>query len=149
MAYTGLVTPVVYDGSLCWEQWLVLYEIVADMNRWTDDPAKMANMLIVSLRGDALSLSLTLDEDVRKDYVALKGKLNETLCPKSMWMSILNSTCISSTAKCITGIWRSVCELYQWEDGTTADLSSALVELNSKLPTCKIKRRRRKRKRQT
>lgn len=42
----------------------------------------MANMLIFSLRGHALSLCLTLDETTRKDYEALKLKLNEILCPE-------------------------------------------------------------------
>ncbi|GLV43742.1 hypothetical protein CBL_06934 [Carabus blaptoides fortunei] len=78
----GILLPIVYDGSIQWDQWLVLYEVAAEMNGWRDDPDKMANMLIFSLRGHALSLCLTLEETVRKDYVALKDKLNEILCPE-------------------------------------------------------------------
>ncbi|GLV43743.1 hypothetical protein CBL_06933 [Carabus blaptoides fortunei] len=61
MATNNIVLPVVYDGSIQWDQWLVLYEVAAEMNGWRDDPAKMANI---------------------KDYVALKDKLNEILCPE-------------------------------------------------------------------
>lgn len=82
MTQSGLVMPVVYDGTIPWDQWIFLYEVAASMNGWNVDPVKMANMLIFSLRGHALSLCLTLDEITRKDYEALKAKLNEVLCPE-------------------------------------------------------------------
>lgn len=82
MSQNGLIMPVVYDGTIPWDQWIFLYEVAASMNGWTSDQTKLANMLIFSLRGHALSLCLTLDEETRKDYDALKVKLNEVLCPE-------------------------------------------------------------------
>lgn len=145
----GVILPVVYDDSIQWEQWLLLYEAAADMNHWTHNPTKMANMLIFSLRGRALSLCLTFEEEVRTDYTALKDKLTEVLCPKSKWkLSLTYTLYTTSYAKCIRqwllSHWRSL-----WEEEDHSFTTSLTEADHIQLPKRKVKRRARRKMRKT
>lgn len=62
--------PVKYDGLEDWEEYLSLFEILADINKW-DDNAK-GLYLASSLTGAARSILSDLTQDERRNYSRLK-----------------------------------------------------------------------------
>lgn len=133
----GLIMPVVYDGTIPWDQWLFLYEVAAEMNGWTGDEKKLANMMIFSLRGHALSLCLTLDETIRKDYSALKLKLNEVLCPEEtldMLIAQLEQRKRKQEETLVdlkVDIHKLVCKVYPGMDATVLEKHARVAFLKS------------------
>ena len=63
-----------YDGSSCWNDYAVKFEMLSEMNGWNDKVKAM--YLAANLRGSAQCVLGDLDDDSRHDYTALVTALN-------------------------------------------------------------------------
>lgn len=69
------VRPVAFDGSSEWNDYIVQFELIAEMNRW--DPLSKGMHLATSLRGEALSVLGDLDTSMRRNYDSLVAALSK------------------------------------------------------------------------
>ena len=69
-----LVRPVTYDGKDPWEDYVVQFELVSEMNGWNNDQKAM--FLVSSLRGKAQGILTDLEPEHRKSYLELSRALN-------------------------------------------------------------------------
>ena len=72
-----------YDGKSSWADYLVQFEIAAEMNNWTQRQKAME--LATCLTGVARGILSDLDPRDRLDYEALKRKLTCDLSLKTWW----------------------------------------------------------------
>ena len=63
-----------YDGSSCWNDYAVKFEMLSEMNGWNDKVKAM--YLAANFRGSAQCVLGDLDDDSRHDYTALVTALN-------------------------------------------------------------------------
>ena len=70
-----------YDGTSSWTDYLVQFELVAELNGWDD--GLMAMHLATSLRGVAQSVLGDLDEYGRRDYRSLVACLSQRFGPEN------------------------------------------------------------------
>ena len=63
-----------YDGSTSWQEYLVQFEMISQINGW-DDRTKVME-LATSLKGPALTVMVDLDPGLRNNYSALVNALN-------------------------------------------------------------------------
>lgn len=75
------VKPPVFDGTTPWTDYLVQFEMVAEMNQWNDK--QMAMYLATSLRGVAQSVLGDLDNIGRYHYPSLLDKMNQRFGPQN------------------------------------------------------------------
>ena len=68
------IKPTSYDGSSCWNDYAVQFEMLSEMNGWGDEVKAM--YLAANLRGSAQCVLGDLDDDSRHDYTALVTALN-------------------------------------------------------------------------
>ena len=68
-----LIRPNEYDGSSPWNDYLVQFEMIADLNAWDDNLCAL--YLAASLRGSAQAILGDLDGSRRRDYRALVAAL--------------------------------------------------------------------------
>ena len=68
------IKPTPYDGSSCWNDYAVQFEMLSEMNGW-DNEVKMI-YLAANLRGSAQSVLGDLDDDSRHDCRTLVTALN-------------------------------------------------------------------------
>ena len=61
--------PPLYDGSTSWDAYIAQFEMLAQLNHWTE--VEKATLLVVSLRGAALPVLSNLPADRRSNYRAL------------------------------------------------------------------------------
>ncbi len=73
--------PPLYDGTTSWTDYLVQFDLVAELNGW--DQGSMAMYLATSLRGAAQSVLGDLDEFGRRDYRTLVTSLNQRFGPQN------------------------------------------------------------------
>lgn len=81
-----------YDGTSSWPDYLVQFEMVAELNEWDD--YTMAMTLATSLRGTAQSVLGDLDDHQRHDYESLVACLNQRFGPEhqtEMFRAILHN----------------------------------------------------------
>ncbi|KAJ8033856.1 hypothetical protein HOLleu_24224 [Holothuria leucospilota] len=69
------VRPSAYDGKSEWKDYIVQFELIADLNRW--DPLTKGMQLASALRGNALSVLGDLDSSMRRNYESLVGALSK------------------------------------------------------------------------
>ena len=70
-----------YDGTSSWTDYLVQFELVAELNSW--DGGLMAMHLATSLRGVAQSVLGDLDDYGRRDYRSLVASLSQRFGPEN------------------------------------------------------------------
>ncbi|KAJ8027625.1 hypothetical protein HOLleu_32824 [Holothuria leucospilota] len=75
-----VLTPT-YDGSTPWKDFLVQFEIIADLNHW--DLYTRAMNMAANLRGPAQSLLADLQEDHRRNYATLTEALKQRFGPEN------------------------------------------------------------------
>ena len=73
-AAARMVRPAPYDGTSPWDAYKAQFELLAELNSWTD--AEKATFLAINLRGSALSLLGNLPPRSRTDYAALTEALD-------------------------------------------------------------------------
>ena len=81
-----------YDGTSSWPDYLVQFEMVAELNGWDD--YTMAMYLATSLRGTAQSVLGDLDDHDRRDYGSLIACLNQRFGPENqteMFRAVLHN----------------------------------------------------------
>ncbi|KAJ8981436.1 hypothetical protein NQ317_015638 [Molorchus minor] len=64
--HSSKIKPPTYDGKTSWQTYMKQFDAAANVNNWSE--SKKATALIVSLRGDALEILQTLNEDQHKNY---------------------------------------------------------------------------------
>ncbi|KAJ8980521.1 hypothetical protein NQ317_008318 [Molorchus minor] len=64
--HSSKIKPPTYDGKTSWQTYMKQFEAAANVNNWSE--SEKATALIVSLRGDALEILQTLNEDQHKNY---------------------------------------------------------------------------------
>ncbi|XP_069120907.1 uncharacterized protein [Argopecten irradians] len=74
--------PASYDGKDNWEDYLVQFELLSEMNSW-DDKSK-ALELAIALRGAAQGVLSDLEVTKRKDYSSLVAALTARFQPENM-----------------------------------------------------------------
>jgi hypothetical protein len=67
--------PPVFDGTSTWSSYLKQFELVAEMNKWSQH--QKALHLATSLKGEAQSILDDLDSDQLRNYSALVNKVNQ------------------------------------------------------------------------
>ena len=67
--------PPIYDGSTSWDDYLVQFELIAQLNGWP--PMMWASYLAASLRGAAQAVLGDLDTTRRQNYKTLTASLNQ------------------------------------------------------------------------
>ena len=67
--------PPIYDGTTSWDDYLVQFELIAQLNGWT--PRTWASYLAASLCGAAQAVLGDLDAPRRQDYGTLVASLNQ------------------------------------------------------------------------
>ncbi|CAG2188204.1 unnamed protein product [Mytilus edulis] len=73
--------PVLYDGETNWEDYLVQFELIAAINKWSD--LEKALELATSLRGSAQSILTNLRPEMRTDFVQLTAALASRFQPEN------------------------------------------------------------------
>ena len=71
---TRIIRPSPYDGRSPWDAYKTQFEMLADLNRWTD--TEKATFLAINLKGAALSVLGNLPQRSRSDYAALTAALD-------------------------------------------------------------------------
>lgn len=71
--------PAPYDGKSDWRNYLVQFEMVAEINRW--DPITKALELAICLRGPAAGILFELGPELRRDYNAMVAALDRQFGP--------------------------------------------------------------------
>ena len=66
--------PASFDGKMPWEAYLAQFELVAEINRWSE--AEKATHLAVSLKGAAATVLTNLTVDKRRSYATLTAALS-------------------------------------------------------------------------
>ncbi|KAJ8961340.1 hypothetical protein NQ317_005944 [Molorchus minor] len=64
--HSSKIKPPTYDGKTSWQTYMKQFDAAANVNNWSE--SEKATALIVSLRGDALEILQTLNEDQHKNY---------------------------------------------------------------------------------
>ncbi|KAJ8979620.1 hypothetical protein NQ317_005297 [Molorchus minor] len=64
--HSSKIKPPTYDGKTSWQTYMKQFEAAANVNNWSE--SEKATALVVSLRGDALEILQTLNEDQHKNY---------------------------------------------------------------------------------
>ncbi|PIK38624.1 hypothetical protein BSL78_24534 [Apostichopus japonicus] len=64
-----------FDGSIPWEDYIVQFELIAELNDW--NKRMKALQLAASLRGPAQSILADLEEEKRRDYQAVVNSLEQ------------------------------------------------------------------------
>ncbi|CAC5368830.1 unnamed protein product [Mytilus coruscus] len=64
-----VVRPSKYDGSVSWEDYKIQFEMISELNYWTDNQKAM--FLATSLNGNAQSVLADIDPIKRKDYKSI------------------------------------------------------------------------------
>ena len=59
--------PPLYDGRSSWDAYITQFEMLAQLNRWTE--VEKATLLAVSLTGAAMTVLSNLSADRRSDYI--------------------------------------------------------------------------------
>ncbi|KAJ8971285.1 hypothetical protein NQ317_019126 [Molorchus minor] len=67
--HSSKIKPPTYDGKTSWQTYMKQFDAAANVNNWSE--SEKATALIVSLRGDALEILQTLNEDQHKNYEEL------------------------------------------------------------------------------
>ncbi|KAJ8975434.1 hypothetical protein NQ317_000170 [Molorchus minor] len=67
--HSSKIKPPTYDGKTSWQTYMKQFDAAANVNNWSE--SEKATALIVSLRGDALEILQTLNEDQHKSYEEL------------------------------------------------------------------------------
>ncbi|CAG2223289.1 unnamed protein product [Mytilus edulis] len=73
--------PVLYDGETNWEDYLVQFELIAAINKWSD--LEKALELATSLRGSAQSILTNLRPEMRTNFVQLTAALASRFQPEN------------------------------------------------------------------
>ncbi|KAL3862063.1 hypothetical protein ACJMK2_038690 [Sinanodonta woodiana] len=73
--------PATYDGSTHWQDYLVHFELVAEINQWDDH--QKALELATSLRGAAQGVLSDLHPDMRRNYRSLVNALASRFEPEN------------------------------------------------------------------
>ncbi|CAG2194049.1 unnamed protein product [Mytilus edulis] len=73
--------PVLYDGETNWEDYLVHFELIAAINKWSD--LEKALELATSLRGTAQSILTNLRPEMRTNFVQLTAALASRFQPEN------------------------------------------------------------------
>ncbi|CAG2216695.1 unnamed protein product [Mytilus edulis] len=73
--------PVLYDGETNWEDYLVQFELIAAINKWSD--LEKALELATSLRGTAQSILTNLKPEMRTNFVQLTAALASRFQPEN------------------------------------------------------------------
>ena len=84
--------PPLFDGTTAWSDFLIQFEMIAEMNNWTRQD--MAMFLATSLRGTAQSILADLTTADRHHYPALINQLNQRFGSENqtqMFKAILRS----------------------------------------------------------
>ncbi|CAC5382815.1 unnamed protein product [Mytilus coruscus] len=68
-----VVRPSKYDGSVSWEDYKIQFEMISELNCWTD--TQKAMFLATSLSGNAQSVLADIDPIKRKDYQSICAAL--------------------------------------------------------------------------
>ncbi|CAG2246143.1 unnamed protein product [Mytilus edulis] len=68
-----VVPPSKYDGSVPWEDYKIQFEMISELNCWTDNQKAM--FLATSLSGNAQSVLADIDPIKRKDYQSICAAL--------------------------------------------------------------------------
>lgn len=68
-----VVPPSKYDGSVPWEDYKIQFEMISELNCWTDNQKAM--FLATSLSGNAQSVLADIDPIKRKDYQSICSAL--------------------------------------------------------------------------
>ena len=91
-----IVNPVVktppYDGTSSWQDYLIQFEMIADLNGWDDN--NRALFLAAGLRGNAQEVLGDLDAARRRHYPSLLAKLSQRFGPQNqteMFRSLLRN----------------------------------------------------------
>ena len=66
--------PIPFDGGVPWESYKLQFELLAQMNGWSDRDKGL--QLAISLRGPAMGVLSSLKPESRHDYQALMGALD-------------------------------------------------------------------------
>jgi hypothetical protein len=90
-----LVKPTQFDGKSSWTDYIVQFEMVAELNQW-DDRVK-AMHLASSLRGVAQSVLGDLDRVARFNYESLTEALDRRFCAENK--SELNKTLLKNRSR--------------------------------------------------
>ncbi|CAG2243501.1 unnamed protein product [Mytilus edulis] len=64
-----VVPPSKYDGSVPWEDYKIQFEMISELNCWTDNQKAM--FLATSLSGNAQSVLADIEPIKRKDYQSI------------------------------------------------------------------------------
>ncbi|CAC5406295.1 unnamed protein product [Mytilus coruscus] len=73
--------PAVYDGESNWEDYLVQFELIAAINKWSD--IEKALELATSLRGTAQSILTDLRPEMRTNFIQLTAALASRFQPEN------------------------------------------------------------------
>ncbi|CAC5365935.1 unnamed protein product [Mytilus coruscus] len=68
-----VVRPSKYNGSVSWEDYKIQFEMISELNSWTD--TQKAMFLATSLSGNAQSVLADIDPIKRKDYQSICAAL--------------------------------------------------------------------------
>lgn len=71
-----------YDGKTSWSAYLRQFNAAASANRWSDK--EKATMLIVSLRGEALDVLLSVPEECQEDFLYITEYLERRFGDKNL-----------------------------------------------------------------
>ncbi len=86
--------PPIYDGTSSWMEYLLQFNLVAELNAWND--RTKALHLATSLRGVARSILADMDPNLHHDFSALVACLNQRFGPDNQsemfWMMLNNRT---------------------------------------------------------
>ena len=84
--------PPLFDGTTPWMEYLLQFQMISKYNNWNEK--QMAINLATSLRDDARSVLVDLDDAGREHYPSLLGKLNQRFGPQNqtqMFRAILRT----------------------------------------------------------
>ncbi len=73
--------PATYDGKSSWEDYLVQFQMIAEINNW--DSRTQALELATSLRGQAMGVLTDLDPEQRESYGSLVAALSARFEPSN------------------------------------------------------------------
>ncbi|CAC5403126.1 unnamed protein product [Mytilus coruscus] len=73
--------PALYDGESNWEDYLVQFELIAAINKWSD--IEKALELATSLRGTAQSILTDLRPEMRTNFIQLTAALASRFQPEN------------------------------------------------------------------